>query len=97
MNLFNMFSALSQSDCVKNMPPSNMQYIAPSLANQIAHIFCVDDISRISNLRPLVVICHHISDKKDKQNLIPEIILKQISKSIGEKQVLNIRVLIDRT
>ena len=33
----------SQSDCSKNMPPSNMRYIAASLTNQIADILCVDD------------------------------------------------------
>ena len=33
----------SQSDCPKNMPPSNMGYIAASLINQIADILCVDD------------------------------------------------------
>ena len=36
----------SQSDCSKNMPPSNMRYIAASLTNQIADILCVDDKHR---------------------------------------------------
>ena len=33
----------SQSDCSKNIPPSNMRYIAASLTNQIVDILCVDD------------------------------------------------------
>ena len=32
-----------QSDCSKNMHPSNMRYIAGSLTNHIADIFCVAD------------------------------------------------------
>ena len=36
----------SQSDCSKNMLPSNMRYIAASLTNQIADILCIDDNDR---------------------------------------------------
>ena len=33
----------SQSDCSKNIPPSNMRNISCSLTNQIADILYVDD------------------------------------------------------
>ena len=32
-----------QSDCSKNMPPSNMQYMVSSLTYHIANILCIDD------------------------------------------------------
>ena len=48
------FWADSQSDCSKNMPPSNMRNISCSLTNQIADILYVDDNRCYLNMMSLI-------------------------------------------